>query len=49
VRIAGRYRAARAYTAGNPAATKLEWAPQTGAVEIHLPPVPQYVAVELDV
>jgi hypothetical protein len=49
VRIAGRYRAARAYTAENPAATKLECVPQTGAVEIHLPPVPQYVAVELDI
>jgi hypothetical protein len=49
VRIAGRYRAARAYTAENPAATKVEWAPQTDAVEIHLPPVSQYVALELDV
>src|SRR5271157_299102 len=49
VRIAGVYRAVRAYTADNPAATKVEWAPQTGAVEIHLPPVPQYVALELDI
>jgi hypothetical protein len=48
VRIAGRYRAARAYTADSPAATKVEWVPQTDAVEIHLPPVPQYVALELD-
>ena len=49
VRIAGRYRAARAYAAENYAAMKVEWALQTGAVEIHLPPVPQYVAVELDI
>jgi hypothetical protein len=49
VRIAGRYRAARASTAGNPAATKVEWEQQTDAVEIHLPPVSQYVAVELDI
>jgi hypothetical protein len=49
VRIAGRYRAVRAYTVGHPAAAKVEWAPQTGAVEIHLPPVPQYVALELDI
>jgi len=48
VRIAGRYRAARAYTAGNSAATKVELVPQTGAVEIHLPPLSQYVALELD-
>ena len=49
VRIAGRYRAARAYTADNPAATKVEFVPQTDAVEIHLPPVSQYVALELDI
>jgi hypothetical protein len=49
VRIAGRYRAARAYTADNPAATKVELVPQTDAVEIHLPPVSQYVALELDI
>ena len=48
VRIAGGYRAARAYTAENPAAMKVEWALQTGAVEIHLPPMSQYVAVELE-
>jgi hypothetical protein len=49
VRVAGQYRAARAYTADRPAATKVEWAPQAGGVEIHLPPVSQYVALELDV
>jgi hypothetical protein len=49
VRIAGRYRAARVYTVDNPAATKVEWAAQTDAVEIHLPPVSQYVALELDI
>jgi hypothetical protein len=49
VRIAGRYRAARAYTADSPAAMKVEWVPQADAVEIHLPPVPQYVALELDI
>ena len=35
--------------AGNPAATKVELVPQTGAVEIHLPPVSLYVALDLDV
>ena len=49
VRIAGRYRAARAYTAENPAGIKVEWAMQTDAVEIHLPAVSQYVAVELEI
>jgi hypothetical protein len=49
VRIAGRYRAARAYTTDRPAAMKVEWAPQTDGVEIYLPPVSQYVALELDI
>jgi hypothetical protein len=49
VRIAGRYRGARAYTAENPAGMKVEWAMQNDAAEIHLPPVSQYVAVELDI
>jgi hypothetical protein len=49
VRIAGRYRAARMYTVDHPAALKVEWAPQAGGVEIHLPPVSQYVALELDI
>jgi hypothetical protein len=49
VRIAGWYQAAWAYTAGNPAAMKVELLPQAVAVEIHLPPVSQYVALALDV
>jgi hypothetical protein len=49
VRIAGRYRAARVYTVDHPAATKVECAPQADGVEIHLPPVSQYVALELDI
>ena len=42
-------RSAVSLAAGNPAATKVELVPQTGAVEIHLPPVSQYVALDLDV
>jgi hypothetical protein len=49
VRVAGRYRGARAYTAENPAGIKVEWAMQTDAVEVHLPAVSQYVAVEMDI
>jgi hypothetical protein len=49
VRIAGGYRAARMYTVDNPVAAKVEGVPQSDAVEIHLPPVSQYVALELDI
>ena len=49
VRIAGHYRAVRAYTADIPWGMKMEMAAQSDAVEIHLPPVSQYVAVELEI
>jgi len=49
VRIAGRYRAARASTVTEPQVAKLEMEAQGDAVEVHLPLVPQYVALELDV
>jgi hypothetical protein len=47
VRVAGRYRSASAATVEQPI-TKLEIVPQNGAIEVHLPPVSQYVALELE-
>ena len=49
VRVAGRYRAAKMYIPGSPGATKLDLVPQKGGAEMHLPAVPQYAAVELDI
>jgi hypothetical protein len=49
VRVVGRYRAARISTADQPVARSVEMVPQKDAVEIHLPQVSQYVALELDV
>jgi hypothetical protein len=49
VRVAGRYRAARASTVDNPKVGNLVIEAQTDAVEVRLPPVSQYVALELDV
>jgi len=49
VRVAGRYRAARASTVTEPQVAKLEMEAQGDAVEVHLPQVSQYVALELDV
>jgi hypothetical protein len=48
VRVAGRYRSAKMYIPGGSASKTAELVPQRDAVEIHLPPVPQYVALELD-
>jgi hypothetical protein len=48
VRIAGRYRAVKALTVDQPAVTKLEMESQKDAVEVHLPQVSQYVALELE-
>jgi len=47
VRIAGRYRAARASTVTEPQVANLVMQAQGDAVEVHLPPVSQYVALEL--
>ena len=49
VRIAGSYRAARASTVDNPKVADLVMVPQGDGVEVHLPKVSQYVALELDV
>jgi len=49
VRIAGRYRAARASTVDSPKVDNVVMAAQGDAVEVRLPPVSQYVALELDV
>ena len=48
VRIAGRYRGAKASTVDAPLVANLEVKTEKDAVEIHLPQVSQYVAVELD-
>jgi hypothetical protein len=49
VRVVGRYRTARISTADQPAARSVEMVSQKDAVEVHLPPVSQYVALELEV
>jgi hypothetical protein len=49
VRIAGRYRAARASTVDSPQVAQVGFEAQGDAVEVHLPAVSQYVALELDV
>ena len=49
VRIAGRYRTARLWTPDQPASQIVEMERQQDAVELHLPPVSPYAAVELEV
>jgi hypothetical protein len=49
VRVVGRYRSARIFTADQPAARSVEMVSQKEAVEVHLPQVSQYVALELEV
>jgi hypothetical protein len=49
VRVVGRYRSARISTADQPTARSVEMVSQKEAVEIHLPQVSQYVALELEV
>lgn len=48
VRIAGRYRTVTASTVEHPQLPKVEAEFQSEAVEVHLPQVPQYVALELE-
>ena len=48
VRIAGKYRAVRAATVENADVAGVQLEPQRDAVEIHLPQVSQYVALELE-
>jgi hypothetical protein len=49
VRIAGRYRAAKMWTLDQPDSRKVEFESQADAVEVHLPAISQYVALELEV
>jgi hypothetical protein len=49
IRVVGRYRSARISTVDLPAARSVEMVSQKDAVEVHLPQVPQYVALELEV
>ena len=49
VRVVGRYRSARIFTADQPTARSVEMVSQKEAVEVHLPQVSQYVALELEV
>jgi hypothetical protein len=48
VRVAGSYRSARIWSAGQPAAQSVKMISQKDAVEVHLPQVSQYVALELE-
>jgi hypothetical protein len=48
VRVAGNFRAATASTVEHPKLEKLGTLPQKGGIEIHLPPVSQYVALQLE-
>ena len=48
VRIAGRYRAVTASTIDQPAVPSVKMESQKDAVEVHLPQVSQYVALELE-
>ena len=43
----GRFRAAKGWTPDGPL-EKMETESQQDAIEVHLPQVPQYVALELD-
>ena len=48
VRIAGKYKKARLATVGSAGLQSLPVELQRDAMEIHLPPVPQYIALELE-
>ena len=48
VRVVGRYRSARISSPDQPAARGVEMVSQKDAVEVHLPQVSQYVALQLD-
>ncbi len=47
VRIAGTYRTARLATVGSTGLQSVPVELQRDAIEVHLPPVPQYVALEV--
>jgi hypothetical protein len=48
VRVAGNFRSVKAATVELPSLEKLETVSQKGGMEVHLPPVSQYVALELE-
>ncbi len=48
MRVAGQYRAARLWTLDQPAPAKVEMEAHKDAVELHLPPLSQYAAVEFE-
>ncbi len=48
VRIAGQYRNAKLWTPESPTSVPLTMEPEKGAVELHLPPISRYAAVELE-
>jgi len=48
VRVAGRWRAAKISTVEQPAPQPVKLVPQKDAVEVHLPRVPNYVALQLE-
>jgi len=49
VGVAGAYRTARLWTFDKPAARDVEIVPQNDGMELHLPPVSEYAAVQLTV
>jgi hypothetical protein len=49
VRVAGAYRSVRLWTPGIAGAQSVKMIAQKDAVEVHLPPVAQYAALELEV
>jgi hypothetical protein len=48
IRVSGRYRSARLRTLSRPETDAVEMEQQGDAIELHLPPVSQYAAVELE-
>ncbi len=48
VRVAGKYATCKLWTVDQPAPQTIEMEPQSDAVELHLPPISQYAAVELE-
>ena len=48
VRIAGKYRSVKAWTVDNGVAANVQMEPRNGGVEVRLPQVSQYVALELE-
>jgi hypothetical protein len=49
VRVAGQYRSAKLWTPETSTSVPVTMQPEKGAVELHLPPISRYAAVELEV